>query len=751
MKHKRLHINQRDQWATGADLGRPSATSKADGVVILDYVRTTLPLFRFPKSLLFLSLLVLMMSYDRSYVSGKITYEALPSELDDCFQKLYSENDVIKDTAEAITTSCLSDYIWKNVAVRCYDLTQKSLDYIGGMLSPYFDENNREKRDPPRIRKEYRSLTTEEREKFHTALNQLKSDTSVSPNAYDVIARFHNFGVARAAHGGSAFLPWHRVYLFILENALRTKQPDVTIPYWDFLLDGNLESGESVMWTKDFMGSTDDRGMVQDGPVKDWDIRRQIGSGRLADERRISEMLGLNSSTEFAQLLERYHNRGHGWVGGNMWGLETAPFDPMFFLLHCYIDYLWWQWQSDNKEESFTWEYPSNDFGPHGEDEVAMGLQINGNNITNGEAFGMEWAFEYVQYEPRPSCVCEKPTCIGPNMRCEFQSGAPAICVTATTSMNCRRKREAENPIHNGNPVNDDLQEQKRSKRANQMKRSPISNVVAKNSLHSSKVQKVDVQIVDSVLPLMKKPKVPQVKDYIHDHRANMSSIQHEIHSSTDHVFSIQNDFEINCEKDSNLWVYMPFKVIHLRPQGQVYNSHSVTKGKITDEQDMFNEKMYKSLTTRIHPENPIAYEKCELDISGATRVTVTSYGISYHGVYRDYVILDNRQAIDGKVGYIAFKRPDDHPSKLILTAFDECGRICTPKCKVQGSNPPQYKPCSGVLNIDGKKPKPYGGTYGEVVLKVWNFKKGACPETRETEIDLVFNCEYKKDWFPWF
>ncbi|KAK3098914.1 hypothetical protein FSP39_024267 [Pinctada imbricata] len=34
------HINQRDQWAIGADLGRPSLTSVlADGVVILDYVR----------------------------------------------------------------------------------------------------------------------------------------------------------------------------------------------------------------------------------------------------------------------------------------------------------------------------------------------------------------------------------------------------------------------------------------------------------------------------------------------------------------------------------------------------------------------------------------------------------------------------------------------------------------------------------------------------------------------------------------
>ncbi|KAK3093153.1 hypothetical protein FSP39_011959 [Pinctada imbricata] len=36
IKHKGLHINQRNQWATGADLGRPSATAIAEGVVILD-------------------------------------------------------------------------------------------------------------------------------------------------------------------------------------------------------------------------------------------------------------------------------------------------------------------------------------------------------------------------------------------------------------------------------------------------------------------------------------------------------------------------------------------------------------------------------------------------------------------------------------------------------------------------------------------------------------------------------------------
>ncbi|KAK3103836.1 hypothetical protein FSP39_022305 [Pinctada imbricata] len=51
IKHKRLHINRRDQWATGADFGRPFVTQVANGVVILDYVRTTLSLLQLPRGL----------------------------------------------------------------------------------------------------------------------------------------------------------------------------------------------------------------------------------------------------------------------------------------------------------------------------------------------------------------------------------------------------------------------------------------------------------------------------------------------------------------------------------------------------------------------------------------------------------------------------------------------------------------------------------------------------------------------------
>ncbi|KAK3088896.1 hypothetical protein FSP39_025162 [Pinctada imbricata] len=51
IKHKRLHINRRDQWVTGADFGRPFFTQVANGVVILDYVRTTLSLLQLPRGL----------------------------------------------------------------------------------------------------------------------------------------------------------------------------------------------------------------------------------------------------------------------------------------------------------------------------------------------------------------------------------------------------------------------------------------------------------------------------------------------------------------------------------------------------------------------------------------------------------------------------------------------------------------------------------------------------------------------------
>lgn len=63
------------------------------------------------------------------------------------------------------------------------------------------------------IRKEYRRLTDEERHKFHSAMNQLKTDLIDEMSKFDLFAVFHTPEQSPGAHFGAAFLPWHRELL----------------------------------------------------------------------------------------------------------------------------------------------------------------------------------------------------------------------------------------------------------------------------------------------------------------------------------------------------------------------------------------------------------------------------------------------------------------------------------------------------------------------------------------------------------
>lgn len=50
---------------------------------------------------------------------------------------------------------------------------------------------------------------------------------------YNNIALIHQ---NHCQHGWERFLPWHRVYLYELEQIIQDKYPDVTLPYWDFTM-----------------------------------------------------------------------------------------------------------------------------------------------------------------------------------------------------------------------------------------------------------------------------------------------------------------------------------------------------------------------------------------------------------------------------------------------------------------------------------------------------------------------------------
>ncbi|KAK6044415.1 hypothetical protein COOONC_18080 [Cooperia oncophora] len=59
------------------------------------------------------------------------------------------------------------------------------------------------------LRKEYRVMTDDERNRFHSAMRLLKGS-----GVFDAFARIHTRSVAAGgAHSGPAFLPWHREFL----------------------------------------------------------------------------------------------------------------------------------------------------------------------------------------------------------------------------------------------------------------------------------------------------------------------------------------------------------------------------------------------------------------------------------------------------------------------------------------------------------------------------------------------------------
>lgn len=68
------------------------------------------------------------------------------------------------------------------------------------------------------VRKEYRTLSKKERQRFHDCLLMMIKTPAVEPfwdqSEYDSFVTQHRFQFSPQAHGSAAFAPYHRVYLF---------------------------------------------------------------------------------------------------------------------------------------------------------------------------------------------------------------------------------------------------------------------------------------------------------------------------------------------------------------------------------------------------------------------------------------------------------------------------------------------------------------------------------------------------------
>lgn len=180
-------------------------------------------------------------------------------------------------------------------------------------------------------RKDQATLTPTEQNRFLCALNVL-----IANGTYGVLVDIH--AQMHMQHTNDRLLPWHRIFLLQLEQALRLIHPDVSIPYWDW-----TKASEDAIpgWLAGVLP-------VVTTPTRTIPVTRAPHSS--ADLALIaSNVPSIMASTTwsgFAPPINGVHGAIHMWVGGTMSSPSTSPADPIFWMHHANLDRLWWVWHT---------------------------------------------------------------------------------------------------------------------------------------------------------------------------------------------------------------------------------------------------------------------------------------------------------------------------------------------------------------------------------------------------------------------
>lgn len=184
-------------------------------------------------------------------------------------------------------------------------------------------------------RRDQAKLTEAQQERYLCAFETIAANGTLGQ-----FVKIH--GETHYQHGTERFLPWHRVFLLLLEQALQSIHPDVTIPYWDW-----TQSSEQTFpaW---LAGVTPT--VVMPPPMSNITPTRSPGpTADLASiVSSVPSILSDGTFAGFTSQLESVHGGVHVWVGGTMSWIPTAPSDPVFWMHHANIDRLWAKWQASH-------------------------------------------------------------------------------------------------------------------------------------------------------------------------------------------------------------------------------------------------------------------------------------------------------------------------------------------------------------------------------------------------------------------
>ena len=222
------------------------------------------------------------------------------------------------------------------------------------------------------IRKDYREMTTSERDNLMDAFWALGGSNGEAAGNWTIIWQFHrdafNSIHFQTDFSTDVFFAWHRWASYEIESRCQLLDGYNSLPYWHWPTDN---STGTPLFSNDWLGQFN-------GP---WNLNRSLGGGTLPSQAAMDNLLTQSNFQTFSVNTENgtVHTGGHTWTGGTM-ASSSSPKDPVFWFHHNGVDKLWADWQEIHGSSS----YPTT--------SLPLFTSVNPNSIVNTRSLGVFYA-----------------------------------------------------------------------------------------------------------------------------------------------------------------------------------------------------------------------------------------------------------------------------------------------------------------------------------------------------------------------
>jgi len=348
---------------------------------------------------------------------------------------------------------------------------------------------------------------------------------------------------------------------------------------------------------------------------------------------------------------------------------SLAAFDPVFYLLHSYVDLLWEIFRGLQKRKGIdpTTDYPLNNTeippGQRYNDSSGFGALLNRHGLSN------VFTDNIYKYERPPTCTRERPDCGSEFIHCDVNGPEPR-CVSASIFDPRPLFLPSGLPMNGGSGI----------RHTRSVRNASRADRSWKNLL-----------------------------DHATEVKCQASNVNEQY----------GNTFTIDGKSDKSLWAYIPVQVIY------------------TDRQDSGN------ASTPVH-------EICKRSNDGSlpVRVFVESNGLNYDGMYKHISHFRKNVGTDAELAYVGVRKPtNDVTSDVVLSAYDNCGRVCQPYC-LDASG--KSRKCPGAIRLSKHAPLMYWPDAGAATGALWVKNDYGLPVLAESQVFVRFVCDASVSFWPW-